>query len=148
MRFSMEFLLFLFSSKGIQNHWRWFCSSLGCIRTFSIQCQRIEFSSIHFSLTPSLTLWKWLIWIFECSMVRYAFASNWYLLSVYLIIYWICNIRLAFHWFHCLCSVSVRCYQRIYWSVLPLSFSISYIHLSMWSCSMVLCLLNEFTISI
>lgn len=70
------YLFFLIISKGIQNqnHWHWCCSSFGCRCVFHLMPY-----SIHFSLTPS-TLWKWLIWIYECR--RYAFASNWYLLNI------------------------------------------------------------------
>lgn len=64
-------------------------------------------------------------------------------------IYWICNIRLAFHWFHCLCSV--RCYLHILidCSIIFFHFSHPYLHMiSIRICSSIFCLINEFTISI
>lgn len=101
---------FFVVSKGIQNHWRWWCSWGWVVVAFvfvrflfnAIELLFIRFI-FHWHPTNFMEMIDFnIIWMYD--MVRD---------MRYAVFYWICNIRLAFHWFHCLCSVSVQCYQHI-----------------------------------
>lgn len=156
MRFLMEFLLFLFLSKGIQDDWHWCCSRSGCHCVCNL-VSRFIFHWLH-----RLYGNDWFdFWINECGMWRYAFTSNSYIYIVcvfhilvnieYVIFSWhsidfiVCALCL-FGAIYILHSTYIDGYISIFFHSLHPMFPY-HIMIYIRTCGSVFCLINEFTIS-